>query len=148
MIGQWKTFDANRKLRKVEKSLLVDSTSLIETSEFFQNGQLKKQGIAVLDKSGPSPRFYLKGEWTYFLENGTPDKKVLYENGWGVMTTYADGKVIKSPAPPVVLPKKPQNQSNTRSGVKMIRKGNEIITIQYKENGDSTVQITPVKPLN
>ncbi|GGK81302.1 hypothetical protein ACD591_10440 [Rufibacter glacialis] len=148
MVGKWKTFSADKKLRKLEICRLDGGKNILETLEFHPNGQVHKKGIAVLDRTGKTPRFFLKDEWVYYQPNGDLDKKVVFEDGWGVQTTYADGTVNHTPPPP-----KPQvlklgeklGGGKYRSGTKMMRKGEEVILIEYHENGDSTVRVMPKK---
>lgn len=148
MVGKWKTFSSDKKLRKVENSRLSNGSNLIETVEYYANGKIARKGVSVFDRTGKTPRLYLKDEWQYFTEDGSKDRTVFYEEGWPVKTTYADGKVVLSKAPPkAVVYKKGEkpNEKRPRTGITMMRKDGNLIEIRYHENGDSTVTVTPIK---
>ncbi|WP_125077648.1 toxin-antitoxin system YwqK family antitoxin [Rufibacter latericius] len=112
LLGKWKTRSADKKLRKLEIGSLVEGKNLIQTTEYHANGQIFKKGIALLDRSGKSTRYYYTQKWQYYNEDGSRNKTVLYEEGWPVKTTFADWTVVISEAPPKTKFYKPGEKQN------------------------------------
>lgn len=152
MVGNWRTYDTNKQLRKLEKGRIKENKNYIETAEFYANGQVAKKGNSVMDRSSGKVRFYRAGDWLYYNGDGSLDKTVFYDEGWPTRTTYADGRVLTSTPQKsgtrVLQPgEKVQGPGPGRPGFKVMKdkETQQMIMIEYFENGDSTVKALPAK---
>lgn len=150
MVGNWRTYDNNKQLRKLEKGSIKESKNYIETTEFHASGQVAKKGNSIMDRTSGKVRFYREGDWVYYNSDGTLDKTVRYTDGWPTRTTYADGRVLTSKPQKsgtrVVQPgEKTPGPGPGRPGFKVVKdkETQQMIMIEYFENGDSTVKVLP-----
>ena len=150
MVGNWRTYYPNKKLKQLEKCSFKEGKNILETTQYYSNGQIARKGLAVLEIL-PEKRFYRYGDWHYFTEAGRPDKTIFYDNGWPAKITYANGRLETSKAqPPNFKVSEPGEQPSLLPGktesIKMTKdKDNRTIMIHYKANGDSTVTVMQKK---
>lgn len=150
MVGKWRTYDANGRLRKIEKGSIKDRKNYIESTEYYTDGQVAVQGNAVMDRTAGKPRFYREGDWFYYNRDATLDKTVRYTEGWPVKTTFANGQVLTSEPQKsttrVLQPgEKRPKPGPGRPGFRIVKdkETQQMIVIEYHENGDSTVKALP-----
>lgn len=99
MIGTWHTYDQNKKLLKLEKGSIENKKNIIETTEYYPDGEVAKKGFAAIEFTDGKPHFYRYGPWMYYKEDASLDKTTIYDNGWPAKTIYANGQVEVSKKP-------------------------------------------------
>ncbi|QCR22227.1 toxin-antitoxin system YwqK family antitoxin [Pontibacter sp. SGAir0037] len=147
MVGKWRTFYPDNSLKLVEKCRKKGWESLIHTTQYYPNGTVAVTGTAAYSLIPDSTRYYRTGEWVYYHQDASLDRKEKYEDGWPVKTTYADGRVVVSkPAKAAVKKYKPGERPAfvKKNSFKMTTdsEGQQII-INYDAQGDSTITVLP-----